>query len=236
MNVEMLMKNDPLADQPAPDVLARTEGAATATTLPLSWLRIDAGIAPAAPVARPLARHDAPRPLFIAPDAWRERAAVALDGHADRLADASRRSSSPLAFRPALSPADWRILASYCVARRLPAGCPVLVPGAPDRTLRFVIEGGLEQVQPASGRHAAAASTVLSPGCMVGEDALFAEGPGRLDVRALEDSLVLELPWPRQAELTAAHRAIAFELLRAAGAVIAARVAMLMGLEGSPAA
>jgi CRP-like cAMP-binding protein len=109
------------------------------------------------------------------------------------------------------------------------------VPGGTDRTLRFVIEGSLQQAQPASGQQAGAPSTVLSPGCMVGEDALFAEGPGRLDVRTLEDALVLELPWPRQAELTAAHRGIAFELLRAAGAVIAARVGMLMAREASPA-
>ena len=44
-----------------------------------------------------------------------------------------------------------------------------------------------------------------------------------LDVRTLEDSLVLELSLPRQKELTASCPAIAFELLRATGAVIAAR-------------
>jgi CRP/FNR family cyclic AMP-dependent transcriptional regulator len=58
---------------------------------------------------------------------------------------------------------------------------------------------------------------------VLGEDTLFSDAPGDVEVRTLEDSVILELSLPRQKELTAACPAIAFELLRAAGAVIAAR-------------
>ncbi len=207
------------------DAPAAAPAPATATTLPLAWLRIDPGIRAAEPVASAPARRQVHRPFFTAPESWRERAAVADDGHAARLADVARQSSSPLAFRPALAPADWRILASYCVATTLPADHRVLIPGSIDRTLRFVLEGSLLQVLPAPGRPAGSQSSLLTPGCMVGEDTLFTDGPGQLDVRTREETRVLELRWPRRAELTAVHRGIAFELLRAAGAVVAARLA-----------
>jgi CRP/FNR family cyclic AMP-dependent transcriptional regulator len=229
MTAAMLAKidlpSDDAADALQPgdlDAPAAAPAAATATTLPLAWLRIDPTIRAAEPVASPPARRQVHRPFFTAPDSWRERAAVADDGHAARLAEAARQSSSPLAFRPALSPADWRLLASYCVATTLPADHRVLIPGSIDRTLRFVLEGSLLQVLPAPG---GSRSSLLTPGCMVGEDTLFTDGPGQLDVRTREETLVLELRWPRRAELTAVHRGIAFELLRAAGAVVAARLA-----------
>lgn len=156
-------------------------------------------------------------------DLCRERVPAALDCDGLRFAAAARKSTSGNAFRPAFACADWRVFSSFCIARRLPAGHRVLIPGRSDRTLRFVVEGSLWQEPADATRVAARRPTLLQAGEIVGEDALFSDAPCELDVRTLEDALVLELSLPRQKELTACCPEIGFELLRAAGAVIAAR-------------
>ena len=159
------------------------------------------------------------KPLpFPAPlDLCREQAPATASCEGLRLAAAAADSASPEAFRPAFATGDWRVFTSYCIARRLPAQHRVAAAGPCDRTLRFVVEGSLRQE---CGGNAA---KVLLPGAMLGEAALFSEGACNLEVRTLEPALVLELSLSRQKELTAACPEIGFELLRAAGAVIAAR-------------
>lgn len=161
------------------------------------------------------------KPLpFPAPlDLCREQVPAAGTCDALRFADAAAKSASREAFRPAFAAGDWRVFGSYCIARRLPSNQRVLAAGPADRTLRFLVEGSLVQESTA----ATGPARVLLPGAMLGEDALFSDGPGALEVRTLEPTLVLELTLPRQKELTAACPEIGFELLRAAGAVIAAR-------------
>ena len=148
-----------------------------------------------------------------------ELAPAPLDCEGLRFAAAVRRSQSRDAFRPAFATGDWRVFASFCVARRLAPGQRVVVPGRSDRTLRFLVEGSLWQASSA----ASAEGTELLPGAILGEDALFCDVPCEQDVRALEPAVVLELSLARQREMTAACPEIGFELLRAAGAVIAAR-------------
>jgi len=177
---------------------------------------------------RPGGEHDLAIPTDL--DLCRGRLPSAnADGA--RLAAASRASQSKHAFRPAFTAAEWSTFASFCVARRLPAGARVLVPGEVDRSLRFVVEGCLRQQEAAAG--AGMPADLLRAGCIVGEDTLFSDAPGALDVRAVEDSLVLELTWPRRNELSAANPETAFEMLRAAGAVMAARLLALMA-RGEP--
>jgi hypothetical protein len=156
-------------------------------------------------------------------DLCREQVPAAADCDALRFAAEARKSESLHAFRPAFATGDWRVFSSFCVARHLPPDCRVLTPGRSDRTLRFVVEGSLCQEFAASPGAAASQPTLLLPGAILGEDALFSDGPCEADVRTLEHSLVLELSLARQKELTAACPEIGFELLRAAGAVIAAR-------------
>jgi CRP/FNR family cyclic AMP-dependent transcriptional regulator len=205
------------------DAFLKTETrAAAAAGLARDYLFLDF---PAASSPEPAPRRsagEAVRPDFPRLDFARAQPSVAMSCDAGRLADAARQSQSRRAFRPAFSAADWRMFSSFCVARRLAADQRVLVPGCADRSLRFVIEGSLWQ-EPNAGSAGSVPSNVISAGCIVGEEALFCEGCAGLDVRALEDSLVFELTWPRKNELMAAHPEIAFEMLRAAGAVIAAR-------------
>ena len=154
----------------------------------------------------------------MAMDLCNHQAADTADCDGLRLAAAARKSTSTQAFLPAFANADWRVFASFCVARRVQAGYRVMIPGQSDRTLRFVVEGALWQESPAANRN-----RVLAAGTIVGEDAVFSDAASDLDVRALEDCLILELPLARQKELTASCPEIGFALLRAAGAVIAAR-------------
>ncbi len=156
-------------------------------------------------------------------DLCREQVPGAVDCDGLRFAAQAGESPSRNAFRPAFATGDWRVLSSFCIARRLPPDYRVLIPGRPDRTLRFVVEGTLWQESAASTRAIASQPKLLQPGAILGEEALFSDGPCELDVRTLEDSLILELPLQRQKELTASCPEIAFELLRAAGAAIAAR-------------
>lgn len=157
------------------------------------------------------------RPLPFPPalDLCREQAPMAGACEGLRFAAAAKASTCRHAFRPAFATGDWRVFASYCIVRRLPPSHRVTIPGPSDRTLRFLVEGSLR-------RQSGFASEVLRPGAILGEDALFSDGPCALDVRTLEASVILELSLPRQKELTASCPEIAFELLRAAGAVIAA--------------
>ena len=149
-------------------------------------------------------------------DLCRDRVPPAGECAATRFAAEARKLTSRNAFRPVLVIDDWRTLASFCIEKRLPPDYRVVVRGRADRTLRFVVEGSLWQTGTGQPR-------LLLPGTVLGEDTLFSDAPGDVEVRTLEDSVILELSLPRQKELTAACPAIAFELLRAAGAVIAAR-------------
>jgi hypothetical protein len=168
---------------------------------------------------RALAFGAKPLQFPLAMDLCREQVPAAADCEGLRFAAAARKSASPQAFRPAFATGDWRVFASFCIARELPPDHRVLIPGRADRTLRFLVEGSLWQQTAGS----VSASTALLPGTFLGADALFSDAPCALDVRTLEHSLVLELSLARQKELTAACPEIGFELLRAAGAVIASR-------------
>ena len=179
------------------------------------------GVAP--PIDRMLAFGAHPLQFPARMDLCRDQVPAAADCDALRFAAATRKSTSRQAFRPAFATGDWRVFSSFCIARHLPPDHRVLIPGRSDRMLRFVVEGSLWQESTASSLAAAAQSMLLAPGAILGEDALFSDAPCELDVRTLEHSLVLELSLARQKELTAACPEIGFELLRAAGAVIAAR-------------
>lgn len=168
---------------------------------------------------RRLAFGERPFTFLAEMDLCRNQVNDADDCEALRFAAKARKSTSPNAFDPAFATGDWRVFASYCIVRRLPAGYRVAIPGRADRTLRFVVEGSLWQESASNANR----SKALLPGTVTGEDGVFSEEAGDLDVRTLEDSVVLELSYARQKELTASCPEIAFELLRAAGAVIAAR-------------
>lgn len=169
------------------------------------------------PMTIPEMRLPSPADLAL----WREKVRAATVRTAMRFAAEAGKSSSRDAFHPDFTTADWHLLAGFCVTTRLPAGFRVVMPGSTDRTLRLLVEGSLSQACTSGAREARPA--LLLPGAIQGEDAAFSNGLNDRDVRALEDSLILELSPARRKELMAACPAIAAELLRAAGEVMAAR-------------
>jgi len=182
---------------------------------------IDSRVGTPSSVERVLAFGAKPLQFPADMDLCRKQVPASEDCEALRFAAEARKSPSRHAFRPAFATGDWRVFSSFCIARRLPPDYRVLIPGRSDRMLRLLVEGSLWQESAASPRDAASQPTLLLPGAILGEDALFSDGPCELDVRTLEHSFVLELSLARQKELTAACPEIGFELLRAAGAVIA---------------
>ena len=180
-----------------------------------------ARISPSFPHPMALTEMRLPSPADLA--LWREKVRSATARTAMRFAAEACKSSSRDAFRPGFTTADWHLFASFCVTTRLPAGFRVVMPGSADRTLRFLVEGSLSQACASVARDAGRQPALLLPGAIQGEDAAFSTGLNELDVRALEDSLILELSPARRKELMAACPAIACELLRAAGEVMAAR-------------
>ena len=163
-------------------------------------------------VERLMAFVGKPLPFPAGMDLCREQVPAPTDCDGLRFAAAARKSPARRALCPMFTADDWRVFSSFCVARRLPAGYRVAIPGHVDRALRFVVEGSLWQASAGGGK-------ALLAGAMLGEDGMFSDLAGDADVRTVEESLVLELSLPRQKELTASFPAIAFELLRAAGAV-----------------
>ena len=169
-----------------------------------------------------MAFDKAPVPSLADMALCREKVRAATNCTVLRFADEARKSPSPHALRTAFTTADWHMLASFCITTRLPSGFRVVLPGSADRTLRFVVQGHLSQEPAMGARVAGSQPAVLGPGAIQGGGTVFSSGPNETDVRAVEDSLVLELSLSSRKDLTEAHPAIAFELLRAVRAVVVA--------------
>src|SRR4051812_2594153 len=96
-------------------------------------------------VDRLLAFGDKPAQFPAAMDLCRHQVPAGRDDDVTRFAAAARKSPAGHAFRPMFTAADWRAFESFCVARRVPAGSRLMVPGRDERTLRFLVEGTLCQ-------------------------------------------------------------------------------------------
>ena len=87
------------------------------------------------------------------------------------------------------------------------------------------MQGNL-QVFASGGTPGANRIAILRPGSLVGEPALFAEVPRQANVEAMTPCVVWGLTAPRLEELCARAPALALQVLRAAGAVMATRLRM----------
>jgi CRP-like cAMP-binding protein len=105
------------------------------------------------------------------------------------------------AFRPRLSLDQWRAIAPYLTRHDIRAGDLLIKQGDTDRTMYF-----------------------LGAGSVVGEPGLFNDGPRMANVEAMTPCAVWALRGPRLEELSQRSPALALELLRAAGGVMAMRM------------
>lgn len=130
------------------------------------------------------------------------------------------------AFRARLDPQQWRTLGQYLTRHEIRAGDLLLKQGESDRTLYFLGQGSLQvfvtNTGPAGG--GAGRIAILRAGSICGEPGLFSDGPRTANVEAMTPCVVFALRYPRFEELAARVPAIALEVTRAAGAVMATRM------------
>lgn len=130
------------------------------------------------------------------------------------------------AFRPRLDAQQWRTLGQYLTRHEIRAGDLLLKQGDSDRTLYFLGQGSLQvfvtNTTPAAG--GAGRIAILRAGAICGEPGLFSDGPRTANVEAMTPCVIFALRYPRFEELAARVPAIALEVTRAAGAVMATRM------------
>ena len=126
-------------------------------------------------------------------------------------------------FRGRLSQESWRILESYLMRREMKSGEVLIYQGDSDRAMYFLESGTLQvYVRGTATQHAKIA--LLRAGSVVGEPALFGDTIRMAQVDAISPSVVWALTRQRLDELLASHPQLAYEILRAAGAVMAERM------------
>jgi CRP/FNR family transcriptional regulator, cyclic AMP receptor protein len=126
------------------------------------------------------------------------------------------------AFKPGLGAQHWQVLAPYLMRHSVRAGDRLTRQGDVDRCA-YLLEQGNLQVYVSGGAPGTHRIAILRPGSLVGEAALFAEVPRAANVEAMTPCVVWELSVARLDELCAHAPALALQLLRAAGAVMATR-------------
>jgi CRP-like cAMP-binding protein len=127
------------------------------------------------------------------------------------------------AFRPRFSPENWRVVGSYLIRRDMKGGDVLIYQGDSDRTM-YLLESGTLQVYVRGTATSAAKIALLRAGAIVGEPALFGETMRMAQVDAIAPSVVWALSRTRLDEMLASQPELAYEILRASGAVMAERM------------
>ena len=127
------------------------------------------------------------------------------------------------AFRARLNVDQWRAIAPYLTRHDIRAGDLLIKQGDTDRTMYFLGQGSL-QVFVTGGPPGSNRIAILRAGSAVGEPGLFSDGPRMANVEAMTPCAVWALRGPRLEELAQRSPALALELLRAAGGVMATRM------------
>jgi CRP-like cAMP-binding protein len=127
------------------------------------------------------------------------------------------------AFKAGLGASHWQTLAPYLARHSLRAGDLLIRQGDSDRSAYLLEQGNLQVFVTGGppGRHRIA---ILRPGSLVGEASLFAEVPRCANVEAMTPCTVWALSVARLEELCARAPALALQITRAAGAVLAMRM------------
>ena len=141
----------------------------------------------------------------------------------DELVRAIQTLNAEDAFRARLSVEQWRTIAPYLTRHEIRAGDLLIKQGDDDRTLYFLAQGNL-QVFVTGGLPGSQRIAILRSGSVVGVPGIFGASPRMANVEAMTPCVVHALRGPRLEELAQRSPALALELLRSAGAVMAARM------------
>lgn len=141
----------------------------------------------------------------------------------NELVNAIQTLNTEDAFRARLNAEQWRNIGPYLTQHEIRTGDLVIKQGDADRTMYFLGRGSL-QVFSTGGPPGSSRIAILRPGSVVGEPGLFIDGPRMANVEAMTPSIVWALRGPRLEELAQRLPALALEIVRAAGGVMAQRM------------
>ena len=141
----------------------------------------------------------------------------------DKLVQAIQTLNAEDALRARLTPDQWRAIAPYLTRHDIRAGDLLVKQGDTDRTM-YALGDGTLQVFVTGGPPNGNRIAILRAGSVVGEPGLFTDGPRMATVEAMTPCVVWALRGPRLEEMSQRLPALALELIRAAGGVMAARM------------
>jgi len=127
------------------------------------------------------------------------------------------------AFRARLNLEQWRNIGPYFTQHDIRSGDLLVKQGDADRSMYFLGRGSL-QVYMTGGPPGSNKVAILRPGSIVGEPGIFHDGPRLANVEAMTACVVWALRGPRLEEMAQRLPALALELVRAAGGVMAVRM------------
>lgn len=151
----------------------------------------------------------------------------------DELVRAVQSLNAEDAFRARLSYDQWRTLAPYLARYEIRPRDLLIEQGDQDRSM-YLLESGTMQIfvkapPTEPGRPAIASKVaILRAGGICGEPGLFGDTPRTANVEAMTPCVVHALRGARMEELAQRSPALALEILRAAGAVMAVRMRAAM--------
>lgn len=140
----------------------------------------------------------------------------------DELIAATQSLNSDDAFSPRLSAEQWRLFSQYLSQHEIRGADLLIKQGDADRTMYLLARGSLGVH--VTGAPPGARIAILRPGSIAGELSLFLYGPRAANVEAIGPCVVWALRAPRFEEMAQRLPALALEVLRAAGAVMARRM------------
>lgn len=139
------------------------------------------------------------------------------------LFDAVHSLNAPDAFKPRLSPEQWRALQTYLSRHEIRAGDLLVKQADHDRTM-YLLERGTLQVFISNPKPGVSRLSILRAGSVVGEAGLFSDQPRMANVEAMTACVVWALRGARLEELMVRNATLALELVRAAAAVMGVRM------------
>lgn len=139
------------------------------------------------------------------------------------LIEATAQDGSGDVFQPALSPANWKVLASYLQPLAVRKGQVLIQQNATDRTVYLIESGTLTVHYEDQGGRIRLAS--VGPGSAVGEGAFFSRQPRNATVQAASDCKLWSLTPMRFSELRNRQPEIAVDVAMALGTLVSRRLA-----------
>jgi CRP-like cAMP-binding protein len=141
----------------------------------------------------------------------------------DRLAEAVTTLNAEDAFRPGFTTEQWRAFGNYLTRHEIRSGDLLVRQGDRERTTYLLEQGSLQVYvnRDTPGNYRIA---ILRPGSVLGEPALFSDTARMANVEALTPCIVWALRGSRLDEMAMRSPALAIEVLKAGGAVMAARM------------